>query len=265
MTNLPTYSIVITTFVYRLETYYKPLMNAICRMRPDIDKVVFVNGQHKKEFDQGYRREIMRFSSLCPKTYLVMSPIMRGCSFMWNTGFNFTNSEYILTLSDDIMVTDGFFDHYEAMLRDRAEKGHESFRVNYSFAHFSIYRPDLFDVGYFDERLLGFGEEDGDWLWRYEAKRGRTMPIYQTNALLHACDRASTNSENMVGHSGSKYSRFNREWMFGCKYDHESKSIDPSRPHPSGMFSRPLQMYPNAVNLDLYPAEKWYRDNIHKV
>ena len=34
----PTYSITITTFVHRLEKYYKPLMNSLSRMRPNIDK-----------------------------------------------------------------------------------------------------------------------------------------------------------------------------------------------------------------------------------
>lgn len=264
--NTPTYSISITTFVYRLEKYYKPLMNAISRMRPNTDKIVFVNGQHKKDFDQDYRREIMRFSSLCPRTYLVMSPIVRGCSFMWNTAFNFTNTDYILNLNDDLIIQDGFFEDFEEMLRRNAEAGHESFRINWSFSHFCVHRRDLFDVGYFDERLLGFGEEDGDWLWRWEVAKGRPMRCYGSGRILNCIDQASTNSENMVKHNegGGKYSSFNRQLILDHIYEFP-KEPDPTRPAHSGLYGRPAQMRRGAETPNYYPAEKWYRDNINSV
>ena len=264
--NPPTYSIAITTFVHRLEKYYKPLMNTLSRMRPNIDKIVFVNGQHKKDFDQDYRREIMRFSSLCPRTYLVMSPIVRGCSFMWNTSFNFTNTDYILTLNDDLVIHDGFFEDFEAMLAHNAQTGHESFRINYSFSHFCVYMKDLFDVGYFDERLLGFGEEDGDWLWRWEVGKGRPMRCYGTRGIVNCIDMAATNSENMVKHDegGGKYSAFNRKFVLDTLYEFPNPT-DPTRPAHAGLYGRPAQMRVGAEPPRYYPAEKWYRDHINEV
>jgi hypothetical protein len=261
-----TYSIAITTFVHRLEKYYKPLMNSISYMRPDIDKVVFVNGQHKKDFDQDYRKEIMRFSSLCPRTYLLMSPIVRGCSFMWNTMFNFTNTNYILTINDDVIINPGFFDDFESMLHENSELGHESFRINYCFSHFCVYRQDLFDVGYFDERLLGFGEEDGDWLWRWEVAKQRSMRCYHSSKIINCVDNASTNGENMVKHDlgGGKYSAFNRRMLFEQMYEFPAIP-DPTRPTHTGMFGCIAQMREENKTPNHYPVEKFYRDRINEV
>lgn len=261
MEQKPTYSIAITTFVHRLDKYYKPLMNAISRMRPDIQKVVFVNGQHKKPFDQEYRKEIMRFSSLCPQTYLIMSPIVRGCSHMWNMCANSTDSDYVLVLNDDVMVLDGFFDEYEKVLAELRDTKEQTFRINNTFSHFSLYKKDLFGVGYFDERLIGFGEEDGDWIWRWELLNKTPIKSMMTNKIVNCGDVSETNGENTKKRKG-KYSAFNHDWIFTHKYNDKAASLDPQKPYAVGMYGRPIQMFDGAFTPDYYPAEKWYRENI---
>ncbi len=278
--TIPSYSIAISTHVYRFEKYFKPLMNAISRMRPDVDKVIFVNGQHKKEFNQQYRKEIMHFCSLCPRTYVVMTPIVRGCSFMWNTAINFTNTDYVLNLGDDIMVNDGFFEDYENALVEKRNTGNISFRINtWGFAHFSIYRKDIYDVGYFDERLLGFGEEDGDWWWRFETTKKKVLPVVYLDKIVHLCDASPTNSEHMRVEKATgwnKYSMFNQEWLWNYKYEEMSdpSTDDPNRPSHSGYTDMgpythhkkfPVRLRIGAETPNYYPAEKWYRDNIDKV
>jgi hypothetical protein len=262
--NTPSYSITIATFVYRFDQYFKPLMNNLCATRPDVDKVVFVNGQHQKDFDQNYRKEIMRFCSLCPRTYLIMSPFFRGCSFMWNNCLNFTSTDYALVLNDDIMPGNGFFDDYENMLRINRSNGDESFRINYSFSHFCVYKNDLFDVGYFDERFLGVGEEDGDWLWRWEVAKKKQMRCYMTRNLVNYIDQSSNNQENIKKHSGGKYSAFNRNLMLEKIYEFP-ETPDPTRPVHIGLFDRPAQKRIGGETPNLYPIEKWYRENIKSI
>lgn len=280
MITHPKYSIVIATHVHRYEKYFKNLMNSISRMRPDVDKIIFVNGQHKEDFNQEYRKEIMRFCSMCPRTYVIMSPIVRGCSFMWNTAINFTDSDYILNVGDDVSINDGFFEEYESALVERRKNGDCSFRINtWGFAHFSIFRQDLFEVGYFDERLLGFGEEDGDWWWRYETIKKKELPVVFLNNIVHLCDNSPTNSKNMRVEKvtgWNKYSLFNIEWLWSNKYEEmkDPSDIDPSRPAHSGFTpmgpytnhkANPVRMRVGAVNPDFYPAERWYREQINKV
>jgi GR25 family glycosyltransferase involved in LPS biosynthesis len=232
-------------------------------MRPDVDKVIFVNGQHKKDFDQTYQKDIMKFAADCPRTYLIMSPIFRGCSYMWNTCFNHTSTPYCLNLNDDVTLVDGFFDEYEQMLMHNSQLGDESFRINFSFSHFSLYRNDLFDVGYFDERLLGIGEEDGDWLWRWEVAKKKSMRVYRSNCLINHIDTAETNVENMVK-AGGKYSKFNADWIFSYKYQPDAP-FDPSKPSANSLYGRHIQMRDGAMTPEYYPAEKWYRENINRL
>lgn len=260
----PSYSIGVTTFVHRFDKYFKPLMTSISKMRPDIDKVVFVNGQHKKDFDQGFRKDIMEFSSTLPRTYLIMSPIVRGCSHMWNTISNHTSSDYILMLNDDVLILDGFFDRLEQVLGVLSGGNEQSFRINGSFSHFCLYRKDLFDVGYFDERLIAFGEEDGDWLWRWEVSKKRGMIQMVTHLIHNYIDQADTNSENMTK-NGGKYPRFNTDWIFKNKYDCQSTELDPSKPAAVSTYGKLIQMRDNAFTPNFYPAEKWYRDMIDSV
>lgn len=266
MKEIPSYSIAITTFVHRFEKYYKNLLSSISTMRPNIDKIIFVNGQHKKDFDEEYRKKIMQYSSVFPKTYLIMSPKVRGCSFMWNTCSNFTNTDYILCLNDDLIVGNGFFDDYENMLVETRKQSDQSFRINHCFSHFSICKKDLFDVGYFDERLLGFGEEDGDWLWRWETSKKQQMICYHTNKIINCIDMAPTNSENMRKHSleGGKYSAFNRDLVHNEFYEFP-ENPDPSRISYVGMYGKIAQRKIGSETPNFYPTEKWYNDNIDRV
>lgn len=260
---MSSYSVAIQTFVHRFDKYFKPLMKSLSEMRPDVDKIVFVNAQHKTGLDQNYRRDILKFASECPRTYLIMTPMVRGLAYMWNMCFNHTNTPYVVNFNDDITVKNGFFDHYEKMLEYQANAGHESFRINGSFSHFSVYRDDLFKVGYFDERLLGFGEEDGDWLWRWEVANGKSMRVFGTDRLVNHIDSSETNSENMVKYEG-KYSKFNSDWIFSNKYQPDVPLVS-NKPYATSLYGRPIQMRDGAYTPDFYPTEKFYRDNIYRV
>ena len=257
------YSIAVQTFVHRFDKYFKPLMRSLSDMRPDVDKVIFVNAQHKTGLDENYRKEILSFAASCPRTYLIMTPWCRGLAYMWNICANHAQTPYILNMNDDVSLLPGFFEQYEQMIGYQAQHGHESFRINGSFSHFSIYHQDLFDVGYFDERLIGFGEEDGDWLWRWEVAKGKTMRVFGSDKIINHIDQHHTNSENMVKYAG-KYSKFNSDWIFSNKYQPDVP-IDPSKPKAVSLYGRPIQMRDGAFTPDYYPTERFYRENLHRL
>lgn len=262
----PAYSIAIQTFVYRFDQYFKPLLAELDRQAPAVTKVVFVNGQHSEPFDQKYRADMLAYLAQFPNTYPIVSPIVRGCAFMWNTCFNFTDTPVILNLNDDVTIEPGFIAEYQQLL---AQMPNESFTIN-NFGSASIHRQDLFDIGYFDERLLGFGEEDGDWIWRWIARRGRGIARFHTGALTNHSQPAPTDSKNMRKHSG-KYSLFNREWLFSAKYEEATRSDGSDGSDAgngashAGVFDAPMRLRPGSETPDFYPAEKWYRDNRHRL
>lgn len=262
--SVPTYSITIQTYVYRFDSYFKSLLSEIHRQRPEIEKLVFVNGQHKEPFREDYRSGMMKYVSDFQKTYLVMSPFMRGCSFMWNTSINYTSGDYVLVLSDDVMVKDGFFEDFEAMLSHNHELGDESFRINSHWGHFCIWRNDVLDpnrVGFFDERLIGFGEEDGDWMWRFENKFKRHMRNYGTKNLPYNTDNTFLPGKNTRTHSGTKYSAFNREFMFTEKMEPDPQGSNTA----CGVYNPPHKTREGMSTPVMYPGEVWYRNNIDKL
>jgi hypothetical protein len=92
---------------------------------------------------------------------------------MWNRGILNASNERVLVLNDDLTIhpnsakpATGFFADLEQSLTQYLG----SFKVNGSFSHYVINRTELIEVGFFDERLLGLGEEDGDFCWRYHER-----------------------------------------------------------------------------------------------
>ena len=126
MAMAPAYSIAISTFVYRFDTYFKPVLAELHRQAPGVTKIVFVNGQHNEPFDPRYRSEVLAYIAGFPNTYPLVSPIVRGCAFMWNTCCNFTDTPVILNLNDDLTIGDGFIVEYEQLL---AQVPTESFTI----------------------------------------------------------------------------------------------------------------------------------------
>jgi hypothetical protein len=229
-----------------------------------MEKVIFVNGQNKEAFDENYRKGMLQYITNFPNTFLVMSPFMRGCSFMWNTSVNYTSNDYTLILSDDVIFTDGFFDDFEAILEHNHSQGDESFRINSHWGHFCIYRNDLIDknrVGYFDERLLGFGEEDGDWMWRFQKTFNRHMRNFVTPKLLYNSDNSCQPGKNTKTHSGSKYSAYNKDFMYMQKMEPDPNGkID-----ACGCMVPPQKLREGMDTPDMYPGETWFRNNIDKL
>jgi hypothetical protein len=62
-----------------------------------------------------------------------------------------------------------------------------------------------------------------------------------------------------------KYSSFNREWLFSAKYEMPASSGPVDGPSHAGMFDAPARLRPGAGTPDFYPAERWYRDNRHRL
>jgi hypothetical protein len=123
----------------------------------------------------------------------------------------------------------------------------------YRFGFFG-FRKDLINrIGFFDERLLGVGEEDGDMVFRYINKYGQRPKNITSQNLFNIS--SNENQENMKKGIG-KYSLFNRSFMFNHKYSMQSNGIQ-------GMFDYPvIQNIPDA---NLYPYEKFYLDNINNL
>ena len=248
-------SIGIATFEKRFEDYFVPLMTKIRSFEIDAEIVVAVNGEHKREFGENYRRRMLEFLSTHQKTFPIFFPAFRSLSKLWNTILIHASNEIVLMLNDDTLITDGkFMKKISSILK---KNGNRSFLINRSWSHFVARKEEIANLGYFDERLLGIGEEDGDMTWRYIRKHGAPMASHTIRGFKnYAEDTMAQHPENIACHSNSKYSLFNRRFVHEKKYAPSAQGI-------KGMFDVPMEIKDEGP--EQYPSERFYRENLDEL
>lgn len=241
------YCIGIVSFNKRFDSYFKPLIKFI-KDNSNLEVVVCVNGSLRQDFDQQYRKDLLNLLSEYDKVYPMVFTSFRSLSKLWNNLIINSTKDNILILNDDIKISDKkFFQDVEDNLTN------DLFTINGSWSHFVANRSQMIELGFFDERLLGVGEEDGDMVFRYINKYKQYPKNITSENLLNIS--SNENQDNMKKGVG-KYSFFNRAFMFDYKYSTNPNGI-------KGMFDYPvIQNIPDA---NLYPYEKFYLDNINNI
>ena len=244
------YSIVITTFDKRFESDLVPLIDSIKSLRPNIEVILTVNGPARSEFDQEYRSKLFAYLSHHNGVYPMVFPAFQSLAKMWNRGILASTSECVLILNDDLKIQSkndqSFFDNFELALQTAPE----TFTINGSFSHFVVSKREVIDVGFFDERLLGLGEEDGDFYWRYHEKFNKEIP----NIELELIDNIHSDVADDGYVKGIRTaSKFNRDFMKKQKYK------DILFGGYKGMFDKRVKkILPDEVQ---YPYEAFYLKN----
>lgn len=222
------YAIGITTYDYRFDSYFKKLVDSIRSYRHDIPIVVTINGNYKENFNEDYRKSILLYCSTVNNIYPIIFPEFRGLSKLWNTCLIHSPVNKMLILNDDISITSSkFFDDLESY----TEK--DLFKINGSWSHYFVDRMLVDKIGWFDERLLGIGEEDGDFEFRYGTLYNSNISnINIDNVINHIEYDGSCKNMNIVF---GKYSAFNRYFMWKQKY-----KIDIEKGKVYGISNQPL-------------------------
>lgn len=208
---------------------------------------ICVNGEYQEKFNEEYRKKML---NLC-LSYESILPIffveMRGLSKMWNTLISFSESDNVLVLNDDIEVfSNDIFEKIENIKEETT-----LIKINGSFSHFIINRRVLDKVGWFDERLLGFGEEDGDITFRF-LENGHKIYNLSVCGLVNLVSDTRQNIKPGIG----KYSLYNREFTFNEKYTPTESGI-------VGMFGKPYER--KLTDINNLPCESYYWDNKEKL
>lgn len=248
------YSIVITTFDKRFEECLIPLINAIKSQRPLIEVIIMVNGRANDDFNEAFRENLLQFISKKYNCFPNIFTNFQSLAKMWNRGILSASNDHVLVLNDDITIQGerglGFFDALEGLL----EHQDGTFKLNGSFSHFMITKSDLIQTGFFDERLLGIGEEDGDFVWRFYQTLGKDIPSLDIGFLENTgSDLADEGFKKGI----RQYSKFNREFIQNHKYQRSLLGGF------KGMFDhRVKKILPDEKQ---YPYEDFYQKNKHKL
>jgi len=165
------YTIGIVTYVERFEKWFKPLLRTIKEQRPNIEVIVCINGEHKKSFNQEYRKKILNFLAEYDNVYPLMFTTHRSLSKLWNCLLINSSNDIVVRIDDDLTISSSsFWSQVESSI---LSNNYRSFKINGSWSHTVLNRIEVEKVGWFDERFLGGGEEDGDFEWRYGSAFGR--------------------------------------------------------------------------------------------
>jgi hypothetical protein len=245
------YSVCITTFSKRFN-FLETLVSQV-RSFSNCDILISINGDYKQEFNNEYRKQVLNLCLKYDNIYPLFFTEQRGLAKMWNELVIHSKTDWCLMLNDDVELTqDEIFSQTIPSLGDKPDLR----RINGSFSHFLIHKVCLDELGYFDERLLGFGEEDGDIFYRYiETYNSWIQELYVHGFTNIVSDIRDENITAGVG----KYTKFNRDFSFlneNPKYVSVSEGI-------SGLFGVPMSK--NLKDEQQYPYEKFFRENKYKL
>lgn len=160
--SIPThtqFSIGITTYIERFDTYLKPLVKRLSYLQPDQQIIVAINGYHDQKAQQKYIKEISDFlvGFINVKYFYHETP--QSLSKLWNQIVIESDNEGIFIFNDDISISPQF-------AKDLASSpilGYDVALINGSFSHFFVKKSVIKKVGWFDERFPGIGYEDHDF------------------------------------------------------------------------------------------------------
>lgn len=243
------FDIGITTFSLRFN-FVETLVNKIRELKIENNIYLCINGEKDSNFSEEYRKKILNLCIENSNVYPIFFVETRGLSKMWNTLIIHSTKSDILILNDDInLVNDNMFRVVSEHI-DKPEYYGFS-KINNTFSYFVVNKDLIDELGYFDERLIGFGEEDGDITYRMINKKSKD--VYQLYVQgVH--NIVSDIRHNHVKPGVGKYSWFNRNFTFTKKYNCQNATSG-----ISGMFGMICdQILPDE---NLYPYEKFFKEN----
>ena len=173
-----------------------------------------------------------------------------------------SSNEFILVLNDDIELENQniitLMEQELLGIKNNNNLESELFLINGSWSHFVASKKIIDELGYFDERLLAFGEEDGDMVWRYQNKYGKKIKAIKIDGITNIQEGYKIPHKNMQIEDVNKtrfVPRFNRNFIKE-KYHKCLWGI-------KGMFDcRVKEVIPN---LKQYPYEQFKRENYDKM
>jgi len=243
------FDIGITTFSLRLD-FVETLIRKIRDLGIENKIILCVNGEKDGKFNEEYRRKILNLSLEYDEIYPIFFIETRGLAKMWNTILIHSSRDNVFMLNDDLDIqTNEVFNIVDIHIKNSNYFGLT--KINGTFSYFVVNKKYINSLGFFDERLLGFGEEDSDMEYRSIAKSKRPVGnisstgIYNTiSSIRHAYIRPGV----------AKYSYFNRDFIYNKKY-----RFGNSVSKISGMFG--MDCDPILPTINSYPYESFFMEN----
>jgi len=242
-------AIVVTTFSRRFFSDCLPLVEALRKGQVVHPIYVVINADFDGLFDPRLRTTFLRHLSTMEAIFPICCGRPLGMAALWNLGIRQAGTRVVAVLNDDLSIDETLVGDCLDVLFREATKNHLAV-LNDSFGHFAISKTCINTVGWFDERFLGFGQEDGDYVWRFEEYYGFPVARHHHGGLSNRDSVNGWDSHALA--AGAKTSRLNLEYL-KFKY-----VFGPTGTH-KGMFQDPASR--RLPEIEQCPGESW-RDSI---
>jgi glycosyltransferase involved in cell wall biosynthesis len=246
------YTIAITTFSKRYN-FLEETLKKVREFNVESDVIICINGEKDADFNEEYRKKVLNLCSSYDRVFPIFFIELRGLSKMWNTCIIHSSTDDVLILNDDIEIHSGkIFSFTHSHIQKYGEEYKGLTKFNSTFSYFLVNKGLMDEVGYFDERLLGFGEEDGDITHRLLSMNKGVSDVFVSGLK----NIVSTVRHESVARGVGKYSRFNRSFIQNQKYKASDNGI-------KGMFSYPCEKI--LEDESPYPYESFFAENKAKL
>lgn len=161
MNSLKNYSVGVVTYHARFEKYFIPLIEKLASVFPDKEILCIINGHPDRTLQINYLNSVTAFLSKFKNVRYLTYDTNQSLAKCWNQLIIMSRTEKIIIMNDDTQIADLFRQEFETKVIDKSFS-----TMNASWSHYLISKGIVKKIGWFDERLLGVGFEDSDYVLR---------------------------------------------------------------------------------------------------
>lgn len=215
------YSIGVVTYVARFEEFFMPIIRQLTEVFPDKEIVCIINGHPDLASQIKYLKHVTAFMARYPNVRYLSYETHQPLSKCFNWLLMMSFAKRMLILNDDLSLNLLFRRDFEKALADNPDL----FIINHSWSHFVISKDIVKKVGWFDERFLATGQEDGDYRSRMENAGLEVKEAKCLGVINYIAPQKDAGWQNMsaVSKQSGKTSEINDEF-FNKKFSPNGKN-----------------------------------------
>jgi len=160
------FTISIVTYLDRFDLFFKPLIKHLKFCFPNTEIIVVINGYYDLKKQKRYLVAVKQFLSNFDYVKVIDFEQPQSLSKLWNLAIIAAINEKVLIMNDDLKIVPWF--NKDLMKSNILSE--EIALINRSWSHFIISKKIFKEIGYFDERFPGVGNEDEDYECRLVLK-----------------------------------------------------------------------------------------------
>ena len=231
----------VTTFMNRFDSCLIPLINKLTKLFPETEIIIVANGHILKNKQIEYLKKISKYCSSLNNIKLIKYKTPIGLSKIWNQIIEYSNSQNILVLNDDVDIKVNF--HKQVF--DILNNTNKLTLLNNSWSHFIINKELHKENGPFDEALLEIGGEDDDYTARMALNNILINGVSLNSIKGKLKEKQKKLTINSYGkdmnNQASGYSNFNTnylqsKWIFSDQYFSDATKVPDINGIPARSF-----------------------------